>query len=104
MQSSTRRTGVKIINEPLLKEFREKERCERCGRTCLVQPHHLFSKGMGGARRFDIRANLISLCLFCHEAFHRGGYPIEELLAIVAKREKTTHQAIREQIWHLRRL
>jgi len=94
---------VIIINDKLLAEFRQKERCERCWSRNGIQPHHLFSRGLGGAWRFDIRVNLIALCLVCHTSVHNGCIDREELLAIVAKREKTTPQAIQEQIWHLRR-
>lgn len=94
---------MKIIDPALMKKIREQIQCERCCRFDMIFPHHLFCRGMGGARRFDILINLIGLCVWCHQAFHNGRIDREELLAIVAKREKTTPEAIQEEIWRLRR-
>ncbi len=58
---------------------------------------------MGGARRYDIRINLLSLCLECHTAFHNGGISREVLLEIVAIRERRTVESITEEIYRLRR-
>jgi hypothetical protein len=95
---------MKIIDEELLTEFRTKRRCELCGRNGGCQPHHLFSKGMGGARRFDIRINLIAVCAWCHVLVHTGEIERADLLLLVAKREKTTQDAIEREIYRLRRL
>ncbi len=95
---------MKVINNRLLKLFREKERCERCGRLTTVQPHHVFGRGYESCRRLDVAVNLISLCGICHDRFHMGRIERQNLLEIVAKRERTTVQAIEEEIWKLRRL
>lgn len=94
---------MKIINKPLLREFAALPWCERCLGPGPCQAHHIFGKGMGGGRRFDIPINLIGLCVECHVAFHNGRIDREELLAIVARREHTTPEAIQEEIWRLRR-
>jgi hypothetical protein len=95
---------MRIIDKPLLAEFRPR-RCDWCNRFPPCQAAHVFGKGMGGARRLDIRINLCSLCPYCHYDNHQGKSPTQdELLVIVAKREHTTPQAIREEIWRLRRL
>jgi len=96
--------SVKIIDKTLLQEFREKRRCEFCGNPAKpLQPHHLFGKGAGGWRRFDISINLIALCVFCHADFHAGLIMRCDLLAVVAAREKTTQDAIVQTIYNLRR-
>lgn len=95
---------MKIISEELLAEFRAKDRCEYCGRAVLVQPHHIFARGQESCRRLDVAINLIALCIDDHTATHTGQILREDLLAIVAKRERTTQQDIQEEIWRLRRL
>lgn len=102
---------MKIVNEELLNRFRGPGVCEWCKRRVSArEPHHVFTKGFGGARRLDVPINLIALCatfsggLNCHDQFHTGQILREDLLAIVAKRERTTQQAIQEEIWRLRRL
>lgn len=95
---------TKIINKELLAEFRAKDRCEYCHKPAVCQPHHVTTKGMGGWRRLDIRINLIALCDGCHSAFHVGLIERADLLLLVAKREKTTQDAIEREIYRLRRL
>lgn len=96
--------NMNIIDEPLLDAFRSKRRCELClEKISGAEPHHVYGKGMGGARRFDVRINLIALCTECHHAFHYGRIERAEMLEVVAAREKTTPQAIEEAIWQLRR-
>ena len=102
---------MKIVNEKLLNEFRGPGKCGWCGRTVSNrEPHHIFSRGFGGARRMDIKINLIALCaafsggLNCHDQFHTGQILRDDLLAIVAKRESTTQDAIEREIYRLRRL
>lgn len=100
---------MKIINKELLNEFRRPGRCEYCGRVCkkLRDPHHLWGRGLGGGERLDVRINLMSLGFAfdcnCHGKFHNGQIKKEDLVAIVAKREGTTPEAIEEEIWRLRR-
>ncbi len=96
---------MKIIDRPLLAVFRASQRCEWCRRPTPegCHPHHVTTRGMGGARRLDIRINLIALCWKCHANFHNGFVDSAELIKIVALREKTTPQEIQEAIWKLRR-
>lgn len=91
-----------VIDEELLVEFRAARRCELCRRATPngTDPHHCFSRGAG---RIDHAFNLISLCRDCHCRIHGGGLARERLLEIVAAREGTTVEAIREEIWRLRR-
>ena len=97
---------MKVIDKPLLAVFRASQRCEWCKRSTPegCHPHHVTTRGMGGARRFDIRVNLIALCWRCHDAFHTGQIMTCDLLAIVAQREQTTQDAILAEIYRLRRL
>ena len=91
-----------IIDEALLDKFRWAQRCDWCkglpGGLC--DPHHIFSRGTG---RLDIRENLVSLCRRCHGEVHMGQIMRDDLLAIVAKREGTTQDAIRQKVYTLRR-
>ena len=43
--------------------------CKRCGAYTTIDPHHVFSVGVGGC---DIRENLVQLCTACHIAAHDG--------------------------------
>lgn len=66
---------MKWIDEDLLNFFRMGGDCELCLRRCSVrEPHHIIAKGMGGARRLDVRINLIAvgagLSCACHTDFH----------------------------------
>ena len=94
---------MKIINESLLQVFREKTRCEHCRKQCRqgCDPAHIFSRGAG---RVDIHENLVSLCRSCHTSSHAGGSPTKaEMLAIAAKREKTTAEKIIDLVNSIRR-
>ncbi len=95
---------TRIIDEKLLKRTRERQQCERCGRRGFVQAAHVFGKGFGGWRRYDIPENTLALCVVCHTRVHAGLIDVDNLLEIVARREKTTPGAIQELIWRLRRL
>lgn len=98
-----------IVDEALLDEFRTPGACEYCGKACRVrEPHHVESKGSGGWKRFDIRINLIALgstpnfeCQ-CHNRAQSFLIPKEHILAIVATRERTTIDAIEEEINRLK--
>lgn len=102
---------MKILDEALLDEFRTVGRCDVCGRSCLFrEPHHIWARGMGGGGRLDVRINLLAVgqsrtyqC-FCHGLIHNGAIKRDDLLLIVARREKTTPGAIRDEINRLRRL
>jgi hypothetical protein len=95
--------SVKIIDEPLLHEFRYKPWCEHCRAPVFypLEPHHLRGKGLGGWRRFDVKYNLISLCRDCHRAYHEGRIDKVKLLAIVARRERVTVEELEEMLRRL---
>ena len=94
---------MKIIDDVLLLAFRLKGICEWCKRRGGVDPHHLFARGLGGGHRLDIEINLISLCRTCHDAVHMGSIMRCDLLAIVARRERMTQDAILDAIRDLKR-
>jgi hypothetical protein len=95
---------MKIINQQLLQEFREKQQCEFClRRDPYAEVHHVFGRGQEGCRRFDIAINLLVLCIDCHTKYHNGRIEQWDLLLIVADREGVTPQWIKEEIWRLRR-
>ncbi len=94
---------MRVVDENLLAQFRAKGRCEWCKRASVVNPHHIWARGMGGGGRLDVPANLIALCLSCHEYVHAGMILRCDLLAIVARRENTTQDAITGEIYALRR-
>ena len=57
--------------------------CEICGKPCCGEPHHIISRGAGGA---DIPENLIQLCGNCHRDVHSGRLDEDRLLWAVAHR------------------
>lgn len=64
------------------------EWCEYCGATPgYYETHHIKSKGSGGS---EIRANKINLCAECHDKAQQYKIKPEELIVIVARREKVT--------------
>lgn len=93
-----------ILKDPdLLAEFRAATACEYCERPTPhgCDPAHILSRGAG---RVDIRGNLVSLCRWCHDSSHYGNAPYtSELLAIAAKREGTTVEWIRLEVYRIRR-
>ena len=95
---------VKRRDEKLLREIRDKRYCECCGRGSMdIETHHIFGKGAGGWKRLDMRETVVALCLSCHTAYHNGRLEKETLLAIAARREGTTVEAINEQVRRLLR-
>lgn len=93
---------MKIVNKELLREFSAKRRCEYCKSPVDgCDPHHIHSKGAG---RVDIAENIAALCRSCHASAHANGSPSrDELLAIAAKREGTTPDAIVNKVYRIRR-
>ena len=101
---------MKIESETLLDGFRMATKCEWCGRRISVaEPHHVFTKGMGGGGRLDIPCNLVALggafeCS-CHRSHHDGHAPLTcDLLALVAARLGTLQKDIEAEIHRARRL
>lgn len=96
---------MKIKDEPLLDLFRAAGPCERCQRPQpRREPHHVRAKGMGGGSCLDVRINLIALCTACHGLIQGSKRHEPRVLEIIALREGTTPQAIREEIDRLLRL
>lgn len=92
---------MRLVSELTLEKFRHGP-CEHCGKVGRTDPHHVYAKG--NECRLDIRENLVALCRRCHTEHHSGHSPTRrELLAIVARREGTTPEAIQAKIWRLRR-
>ena len=98
-----------IINEDLLDQFRAAGPCEWCGKPCQRrEPHHIFSRGLGGGGRLDIPCNLVALgssllweCA-CHQAAHAGSISRLQLLLVVGHRECCLASDIEEEVWRLR--
>ena len=98
---------VKIVNHALRREMALPGRCEWCSKLCRKREGaHLWGRGAGAS---DIRCNMISLgstpmmqCP-CHTNSHSVCKPSRsELLAVVAKRERTTPEAIEEVVNFIR--
>lgn len=96
---------MKVVDELLLMEFRAAGRCDWCREWFpVLEPHHLWARGMGGAFRIDTRYNLAALCLGCHRAHHDGNEPTKlDLLAVVAARESVTQDEIERVVLAIRR-
>lgn len=96
---------MKVIDEELLRVFRNKLRCEHCGTATMfkLHPHHLWCRGMGGGSRLDVPLNLIALCASCHGMVHDGHILRCTLIAIVAAREKVFQGDVCEEIYRLLR-
>lgn len=77
--------------------------CEWCGKRGRTDPHHLTCRGIGGGHRLDIPENMLALCRSCHDLVHAGKIKRDEMVAVVARRQKTTPEAIMEHIYLLRR-
>ena len=94
-----------IIDELLLAEFRAMP-CEFCGKPGPSDPEHVYPRALGGSRRLDVRENLVALCRYHHNNAGSGhGEPSKaQLKAHVAKREKSTVEAIWEYLCVLWRL
>lgn len=60
---------VKRIKDPEAVNNARLTYCQYCGRTGIMQVHHIKSKGSGGN---DTPDNLISLCIDCHAKAHSG--------------------------------
>lgn len=102
-----------IEDEQVLNEFRGPGICEICRRQVRNrEPHHIFTRGMGGANRLDIRINLLATCSpfsggeDCHYRLHYGDHEMTrgDLIAIVGSRERMNPDRIVDIITHLRRL
>jgi hypothetical protein len=93
---------LRIVDNNMLKRFRGPGLCELCGKPCSArEPHHVIAKGMGGGRQLDIRINLVAVGStpgFECECHSRADAKAEQARCrqIIARREKTTVEAIEE--------
>lgn len=92
---------ARMIDPDLLLQFSGLGSCEWCGQYGPRHAHHLWSRGAG---RLDVRINLIGLCPWCHFDVHNGKIARNDLLVVVANREKMLQDEIQIAIWELRRL
>lgn len=67
----------------------------RCNEPAYGEPHHVRTRGSGGA---DIRENLIHLCGEHHSMFHNGNIDRHHLIEVVAKREGKTVEEIYDHL------
>lgn len=94
-----------IIDKPLLALWRQPGYCECCLRWCKdgTAPHHIFGRGAGGGKRFDLPMFLIRLCpLTCHPAADQKRISRETLLKIVAEREGCRPEEIEQKFQEMR--
>src|SRR5437868_14662554 len=95
-----------VKDEGVLEEFRSRKRCDWCGGgpsfDLPLVPHHIRCRGHGGGSRLDIRENLLTVCWRCH-AWIQEHIPADAQFAVVAAREGTTVQKIRNKINRLLR-
>lgn len=91
-----------------LAQCRSRRRCEVCGKGGRQAACHIFTVGSG---RVDAPWNLVAMGLDpfrdcdCHHRHHEGKRPTRaDLLAIAARREKTTADAITEAVGYIRAL
>lgn len=71
------------------------EKCEVCGYEGEgLHRHHVRARGNKKDPSLDKRENLICLCGTCHAKVHAGNLPAFYLIALIAKREKTTAENI----------
>lgn len=91
------------VCEQTLDLFRRGGWCDWCRAWAeRREPDHVFTRGAG---RLDIRIALAGLCRDCHQRRHDGGEPSpDDLLLMVAQRERTRQDDIRDVVYLLRRL
>ncbi len=103
---------MRIVCEKTLARFRGAGVCSWCKRhVSRREPHHVATRGHGSGGRLDLDINLVALCavfsggLDCHASHHAGHQPTtDDLLAVVAARERTTQDEIRRAVRDIRRL
>ena len=95
-----------LEDEPLLENFRNKKKCECCGRKCKsTDAAHIIPRGLGGGGRVDIPGNLVSLRRWCHS--HQGlagGPSLDDLKRIVEKRDGVQWSEVEEAVHAIQRL
>lgn len=80
------RLPVGVVDDRLLQDFRDRWKCEICGKRGPVSPHHVYARGIGGGSRVDIECNLLSACIDCHSAVHAGLISRQRCWEIIGKR------------------
>ena len=81
----------RVKNKATIERTRKRS-CELCGSIKGLQIHHVFTKGSGAG---DTQENLVCLCVGCHTQVHNGEIARDDLLDIVAERERKTVEEIR---------
>lgn len=97
---------MRVVDDKLLSEFRHAPRCAWCNALTPggTEPHHLWSRGLGGGGRLDVRVNIVSLCQRCHREHHNGHAPYRhQLLRVVAAREGKLPREVEAEVLALRR-
>lgn len=96
---------MKVVDKDLLASVRARRRCECCNRPTPAgcHPHHYLARGLGSGGRLDVRENLVALCIFCHDAVHRGIIPRGTILALIARREHSRPELILGYLYMLQR-
>lgn len=75
---------MRVVDDRAIARARKKH-CEHCGTGVgPFEVHHLKSRGSGGD---DVDANLINLCVGCHDDAHRALIPRDRLLLIIQSRD-----------------
>lgn len=109
---------MRIINPDLLRRYSGAGICDLCGKRVRNRHgHHIFHRGLGGGFQIDLAINILSACEtfaggdHCHALIHAAKLTIsgrratrDDLLMIVAQRERTTVDDIVAVIHMLRRL
>ena len=106
---------MKIQNPELLALFATRNVCEFCGFTDLhggvrkiIETHHVWCRGLGGASRIDRPWSLIRLCNHfgnnCHGRAQEYKISRRQILEIVARRVKSTPEAIEAEYYCVLRL
>lgn len=96
-----------VIDEALLSAFRIAGACALCGVLCRRRvPHHVVSRGFGGATRFDLAVNLLSLggpfdCS-CHRDCDEHRIPFRAQVDAVAAREGREPADVEDELLRLR--
>lgn len=93
---------MRIVNEPLLEEFRALPECEFCGKpagNAGLDACHIFSRGAG---RVDIRCNLLGMHRLCHSKTEKNPDCKKLLLVIASVREDVMIEDIEPAMMFIR--
>lgn len=96
---------MRIVDPAVLTTFRNKPRCELCGRSTRTgaHPHHAYARGMGGGSHLDHEWNLLAACAWCHRLVHDGNITREAVWAAIGQRDGIGWRRAQERVWELLR-